>query len=186
MLNTYLIKGNEILINAPGNAKKNRIKNELVWDINSFLATQFELYALFMCKAPPEFTICRLVSNFPKKYVAFQKLDEMFIKRKVLSDDELSFYREIMDSSRKINDEVFKEMCCVENVDIEYVATESVDQLLNINMQCNHTTLTRRISSLFPVYVSLFGAKEMKILINRSSLLRPIQRIVVAHCVIKV
>ena len=36
MLNTYLFKGTEVLINATGNTNINKIKNDLVWDINSF------------------------------------------------------------------------------------------------------------------------------------------------------
>lgn len=186
MLNTYLFKGNEILINAPGNANENRIKNELIWDINHFLATQFDLYMFSVCRNPSESAICRLVSDFPKKYVAFQKLDDMFIHRKVLSDDEIDFYREIMDPSRKMNDEVFKETCCIENVDIEYVAAENIDQLLSINMPSKFMALNRWIISMFPIYISLFGSKEMRIVISRSGLLKPIQNIVVTHCVKRV
>ena len=50
MLNTYLFKDNEILIDAPGNANKNRIKNDLIWDINNLLTAQFNLYMFFVCK----------------------------------------------------------------------------------------------------------------------------------------
>lgn len=185
MQNTCSLNGKEILIHAPGNSKVNKIKNDLLWDINSFLTTQFELFSYFVCRTPTESAICRLVSSFPKKYVAFQKLDDMFIKPKVLNDDEVKFYREIIDPSRKMNDEVFKEMCCVENVDMEYVAVEGVDQLLNFSVQGNHAAWIRRIRSSFPAYVSIFGAKEMRIVVNRDSLFKPIQRIVLAHCVIE-
>lgn len=44
MLNTYLLRGNEILIEAPGNSNRNKIKNDLIWDINALLSEQFELY----------------------------------------------------------------------------------------------------------------------------------------------
>ena len=183
MRNTYSVNGKEILIHAPGNSKMNKIKNDLLWDINSFLSTQFELFVFFVCRTPTEAAICRLASSFPKKYVTFQKLDDMFIRPKVLNDDEVNLYREIIDPSRKVNDDVFKEMCCVENVDMEYVAVEDVDQLLNFSAHGSRAALTRRIRSLFPAYISVFGAKEMRIVINRSSLFKPIQSIVLAHCV---
>lgn len=186
MLNTYLFKGNEILIDAPGNANKNRIKNDLIWDINNLLTTQFNLYMFFVCKKPSNSVFCIPVSVFPKKYVAFQQLDDMFIQRTVLSDDEINCYREIMDPQRKMNDDVFRETCCVENVDIEYVATENIDWLLSIDITGKSmTSLNRWIISLFPVYISLFGSKEMRIVINQSSLLEPIKGIVEKHCVKK-
>ena len=170
MLNTYLFKGNEILINAPGNANKNRIKNDLIWDINNLLTTQFDLYMFFMCKKPSDSVFCRLVPGFHEKYVAFQKLDDMFVQRTVLSND----------------DDVFRETCYIENVDIEYVAIENFDRLLNIDMTCKPmTSLNRWIISLFPVYISLFGSKEMRIVINQSDLQESIKGIVVKHCVKK-
>ena len=66
MLNTYLFKGNEILIDAPGNANKNRIKNDLIWDINHLLITQFNLYMFFVCRKPSDSVFCIQVSSFPK------------------------------------------------------------------------------------------------------------------------
>ncbi len=187
MLNTYFFKDNEILIDAPGSANKNRIKNDLIWDINNLLTTQFNLYTFFVCKKPSDSVFCRLVSSFPKKYLAFQKLDDMFIRQTVLSNDEINCYREIIDPLRKMDDDVFRETCCMENADIEYVAAENFNQLLNIDMASKHiTSLSRRIISLFPVYISLFGSKEMRIVINQSDLLESIKRIVVKHCVKKV
>lgn len=186
MLNTYLFKGNEILIAAPGESNKNRIKNDLIWDINNFLTIQFNLYMFFVCKKPSDLAVCIPISDFSKKYIAFQQLDDMFIQRTVLSDDEINCYREIMDPLRKMNDDVFRETCCVENVDIEYVATENIDWLLSINITGKSmTSLNRRIVSLFPIYISLFGSKEMRIVINQSSLIEPIKEIVVKHCVKK-
>ena len=187
MLNTYLFKDNEIFIDAPGNANKNRIKNDLIWDINSLLTTQFNLYMFFVCKKPYDSSFFSLVSNFPKKYIAFQKLDDMFVQRTVLCNDEINCYREIMDPLRKMDDDVFRETCCIENVDIEYVATDNFNHLLNIDMTCKPiSSLNSWIISLFPVYISLFGSKEMRIVINQSDLLETIKSIVVKHCVKKV
>ena len=75
MLNTYLFKGNEILIDAPGNANKNRIKNDLIWDINNLLTDRFHLYMFFVCKKPSDSVFCIPVSGFREKYIVFQKLD---------------------------------------------------------------------------------------------------------------
>lgn len=183
MLNRYSFKDNEILICAPGSSDTNRIKNDLIWDVNSLLADRFKLYTFFVSKKPSDAPFCRRVSDFPPKYISFQKLDDMFVKRRTLSDGEINRYREIMDPSRKMSDDVFGEACCMENVDIEYVAAESFDRLLNANMTSkSKMPLHRWIASLFPVYVSLFGSKEMRIVINRSDLLEPIMAIVTKHC----
>ncbi len=84
MLNTYLIKkNNEILIEAPGNANMNKIKNDLIWDINSLLTARYDLYMFFECKKHFDSAFCIPISGFLKKYVAFEKLNDMFIHRKV-------------------------------------------------------------------------------------------------------
>lgn len=186
MQNTYLRKGNEIWIEAPGDGSKNRIKNDLVWDINKLLAIQFHLYRFFLCKKPPASALCIPVSGFPPKYIAFQPLDDMFLHPRVLQDDEMNRYREIMDPSRKIKDDVFREMCCLENVDAEYVTAGSLDCLSNTEKTCKSMASFRRhILSSFPVYISLFGAREMQIVVNQSGLLEPILGIVAKHCVEK-
>ena len=186
MQNTYLRKGNEIWIEAPGDGSKNRIKNDLVWDINKLLAIQFHLYRFFLCKKPPASALCIPVSGFPPKYIAFQPLDDMFLHPRVLQDDEMNRYREIMDPARKIKDDVFREMCCLENVDAEYVTAGSLDCLSNTEKTCKSMASFRRhILSYFPVYISLFGAKEMQIVVNQSGLLEPILGIVAKHCVEK-
>lgn len=186
MINTYLLKGNELLIHAPGNANTNRLKNDLIWDINNFLSTQFDLYMFFVCKNSSDSFFCIPVTNSSGKFVAFQKLDNMFIQRIVLDDDEINYYREIMDPSRQMDDDVFRETCCMENVDIEYVAAENFNQLLDIDIKSKPMmSINRWIISSFPVYISLFSSKEMRIVINQSGLLEPIKEIVAKYCVNK-
>ena len=107
----------------------------------------------------------------------------MFTHRTVLSDDEIKLYREIMDPSMKMNEDVFRESCCLENVDMEYVAIEDINQLLCIDRRFNTTaSFNRWIKYSVPVYVSLFGAREMRIIVNQSSLLEQIQALVLIHC----
>ncbi len=184
MLNIYSFNDGEILVDAPGDSNINRIKNDLVWDINDFLMSQFDLYMFFVCNQPSNSAVCIPVSQFPRKYVLFQKLDNMFFQRTVLSDDEISYYREIMDPFKKMNDDVFRETCCIENVDVEYVAVEDINHLSHLNtMHRSIVPLSRKIALMFPIYISLFGSKEMRILINRSDLLKPIKDIVAKHCV---
>ena len=89
-----------------------------------------------------------------------------------------------MDPLRQMDDDVFREMCCMENVDIEYVGAENFNQLLNIDIKSRSImSIKRWIISLFPVYISLFSSKEMRIVINQSGLLEPIKEIVVKYCV---
>ena len=183
MQNFYSFKDNEIFINAPGKTNKNRIKNYLIWDINGFLATEFDLYMFFICKKPSDSLLCMSTSGVNKKYLVFQKLDDMFLHPKTLSDEELIIYRKTIDPLRRMNDDVFREACSLENADIEYVAVNRADQLLNIDLTCKSiTSLKRRIVSVFPVYISLFGAKEIRIVINHNDLLAPIKSIVEKHC----
>ena len=186
MLNTYLFKGNEILIDAPGRSNKNKIKNDLIWDINNLLTAQFGLYTFFICSNKKDSFFCVPLSDTLKKHIAFQKLDSMFVERTVLSDNEVNYYREIIDPSKKMDDDVFRETCCMENVDMEYVATKNFDWLFGVNISCKSMkALNCWITSSFPVYISLFGSKEMRIVINQSSLMESIKEIVVKHCIKK-
>ena len=184
MLNIYSLKDNEILIHAPGNSNKNRIKNDLIWDINNLLTIKFDLYEFFLCKKPFDSIISKPISTFPKRYVAFQKLDNMFIMRTALDDDEINKYRKTLDPFKEMSDDVFKEACCLENVDIEYIAIESIDYLTNFDIESNSIKSFKiNMISLFPVYVSMFGAKEVRIIINDRNMIIPIEDIVKRHCV---
>lgn len=183
MVNKYCVKANEIWIEAPGSARMNKIKNDLIWDLNEFLSNMFELYAVFLSKKPVALALSKRVSVFPKKYVAFRELDDMFVKRTVLSNEEIDRYRKTMDPLNRMDDAVFNELCCMENVDIEYVAVENANQLFNKDMaDVSLRQIHGYIVTRFPIYVSLFGFKEMKIVINRKELLKPIIAIVSKHC----
>lgn len=183
MLNLYSFQSNKILIYAPGNANNNRIKNDLIWDINKFLAIKFELYTFYTSRNPSDSFCCKRISTCPKKYISFQKLDDMFITPTTLSSTEINYYREFMDPLKKMEDDVFKEACCLENVDVEYIAVENKRHLFNMDIIGPPKKLWRKLSTNFPIYISLFGAKEVKIIINQEDLLKPILDIVIKHCV---
>ncbi len=88
-----------------------------------------------------------------------------------------------MDPLRKMDDDVFTEICCMENVDIEYVATENIEWLSSVNISVKpFRPLNQRIYSLFPVYISLFSFKEMRIILNKTDLIDPIMSIVEKYC----
>ncbi len=183
MLNTYLFSGNKILVNAPGNSSKNRIKNALLWDINTYLSAKLDLYMFFVSKNSPAPLLCVPLPSPSKKVLAFQPLDDMYIVPQALPKTEIAHYRSIMDPKRKIDDDVFREMCHTETADIEYIAAESTQQLLSIDVPRSRRALRRQIAASFPVYVSIFGSKELEIVVNCDSLIGPIQAIVRKHCV---
>lgn len=183
MRNTYSFKDNEIIIKAPGNANLNRIKNDLVWDINNFLGGQYDLYSFYECKNQINLEYYFPIFGLFRKYIAFKKLDKMFTHRTVLSNEEIKLYRKIMDPSMKMNEDVFREACCLENVDMEYVAIEDINQLLRVDRGFKTTaSFNRWIACSVPAYISLFGAKEMRIIVNQNSLLEHIQELVLMHC----
>lgn len=186
MINVFSVKNNEILIVAPGKANENRIKNDLVWDINGVLTERFSLYKLLITKHPYHYNsiFCTPTTRFSKKYIIFQELDEDFVKRKKINPSEIDQYRRIMDPQKRMNDDVFIEACCLENVDIEYVAIDNINGCLNADVRCRSMAARKKwIVSFSPVYISLFGAKEMRIIINDSDLFERIMCVVMRHCV---
>ena len=107
----------------------------------------------------------------------------MFIQRRTLGGDEIEYYRKILDPMEKMNDDVFSESCCVENTDLEYVAVKDIDMVLASNLKVKSATAFRSwLKSSVPVCVSVFGSKEMTIIINQKSLQQHIFEIVLMHC----
>jgi hypothetical protein len=107
----------------------------------------------------------------------------MFIQRKSLGSDEIERYRKMLDPTKKMDDDVFAESCCVENTDMEYVAVKDIDKVLTNDVKVKSTSAFMRwLKSSVPVYVSVFGAKEMTIIINQESLQQHIFEIVLMHC----
>ena len=103
-----------------------------------------------------------------------------------MSDKEVEQYRKIMDPLGKMADDVFEDACCMENVDLEYIAVSDTDQLLNADLTCRSVkAFERKVRSAFLVYVSIFGAKEMRLTIRQDGLLEPIQSIVKRYCINK-
>ena len=103
-----------------------------------------------------------------------------------MSDKEVEQYRKIMDPLGKMADDVFEDACCMENVDLEYIAVSDTDQLLNADLTCRSVkAFERKVRSAFPVYVSILGAKEMLLTIRQDGLLEPIQSIVKRYCINK-
>lgn len=183
MLNTYTFKENEILIEAPGSANYNRLKNDLIWEINSYLSKRYALYMFFLCKSQPvEDTFFSLL-GLSRKYIAFQKLDSRFINRCVKTEEEITCYRTILDPLKKMTEDVFYEACCMENVDMQYVAIEDIGIFTRRDITFKSAaSFNRWVTSTMPVYVSLFGAREMKIVINCNDVKDDINRIVFRHC----
>ncbi len=107
MLNTYSIHGNEIWIDAPGNSNTNRLRNDLIWAINGYLSTQFDLFAFHVQRKLPEGALYKRISSVPVRYAVFQELDDMFVHPSHLSDEEVEQYRKIIDPLGKMADDVF-------------------------------------------------------------------------------
>ena len=100
-----------------------------------------------------------------------------------LSDKEVEQYRKIMDPLGKMADDVFEDACRMENVDLEYIAASDTDQLLNTDLTCRSVkAFEGKVCSVFPAYISLFGAKEMRLVINQWGVMEAIRSIVGRYC----
>lgn len=110
----------------------------------------------------------------------------MFLRRRGLDEDEMKYYQEMYDPSRNMNDDVFRELCCIENVDLEYVAMDKNDRLKDNEMNGKSLDCPmRQFISMFPAYISLFGSMEMRIVINQDELRERIMGAVLRYCVKK-
>ena len=186
MFNTYSIHGNEIWIDAPGNSNTNRLWNDLIWALNGYLSARVDLYKFHVQRKLPEGALYKCISSVPARYAVFQELDDMFVRPTHLSDKEVEQYRKIMDPLGEMADDVFEDACRMENVDLEYIAASDTDQLLNTDLTCRSVKAFEcKVRSAFPAYVSLFGAKEMRLTIHQDGLLKPIHSIVKRYCINK-
>lgn len=184
MINTYtLVNKDEIFIEAPGSSSKNRIKNNLVWDVNSFLNAKYELYSFEICRKKLKSENCLIVPFAKDRCVVFQRLDSMFINPTILSDDELQYYRRMMDPHGKMDDAVFKEACCLENVDMQYVAIKNIECYIQNGLSFeSNSNLSQWIQSSCAVYASMFGAREIRMIVNHDAIKAQLLAIIANHC----
>ncbi len=187
MHNIYRIRENNISIWAPGSSDKNRIKNDMVWDINQFLNSRYHLYSFYETRKVLGYSYVIPITGFFRSYMIFQKLDDEFIERRTIHDEDIAFYRETLDPKRKMADEVFKESLCMENVDMEYVAVKDISEL---TQHCKESfkspkSCRQRLKFSAPVYVSMFGAKEMEIYVNDMGVFAPLTAIITKYCAIE-
>ncbi len=185
MINVFQVKNNEILIESPGKSSVNKIKNDLIWDINQLLLSLgYSLYVFSINRMPINSLICFPFTKKPQKYLVINQLDESFINRSKINKNELNNYRRIMDPFYKMSDDVFFELCCIENTDVEYFAINGeLDSFLQQIESKKTKMIDKRIRLSAQIFISLFGFKEMQITINNNDLMGPIVNIVSSHCV---
>ena len=107
MINVFQVKNNEILIESPGKSSVNKIKNDLIWDINQLLLSLgYSLYVFSINRMPINSLICFPFTKKPQKYLVINQLDESFINRSKINKNELNNYRRIMDPFYKMSDDV--------------------------------------------------------------------------------
>lgn len=183
MINKALVKGNEIVIMAPGNSNSNKIKNDLIWDINIFLSANYRLYSFSLSRTKIDSYICQSIIKIPSRYISINALDEILKKRYEVNDDDLKKYRKIIDPQQKISNDVFKELCCMENLDSEYFAIDGdIYDFVREIKGASVKQVRKNIETKSAIYVSLFGFKEMRIKVNNTNLMDSIIKIVNEHC----
>ena len=72
MLNTYSIHGNEIWIDAREIPIPTGFRNDLIWAINGYLSTQFDLFAFHVQRKLPEGALYKRISSVPVRYAVFK------------------------------------------------------------------------------------------------------------------
>jgi len=194
MVNFYRENENGFYIEAPGSINQNRIKNDLIWDINRCLNQRYCLYEFFPRKDYfNSFSkLCRSTSVYepkwkcifkPKWKCILEPLDDMFIDPREMSKEEVESFRQILDPKRKIQSDVFYESLCMENVDLDYIAIKKCDVDAYIEPEFkSKVSLYRWMESSAPISVSLFSAKEVQIFINEMDLFEAVKEIVFKHC----
>jgi len=186
MINFYRLKENKFYIEAPGRTSQNRIKNDLVWDINRYLNQEYCLYEFFPFKEPPNSfnRISCLNFIFDAKWkCGLEPLNDMFIYPRELSKKEVENFRQVLDPKRRMQNDVFYESLCMENVDLDYIAIKknSMNDYAKPLFKTKNS-LYLWVESFAPIRVSLFGAKEVQICINEMELYDPIKEIILKHC----
>ena len=182
--NKFVTNGNEIYVYAPGNANSNKLKNELIWDINNALSEDLHLFWVSKRNHHGKSLKSILESCYsPKINVVFSELDQSLLKPKAMNKEDILNYKKLVDPKGRIEDDVFFELCCLENVDIEYIATQSPlsAQQKSISFR-SVSSYNKWLISSFPVYVSLFGATEMRIIINDPKYSDLVITLVEKHC----
>lgn len=184
MDNRYSINKDCIKIFAPGSSRTSRIKNDLLWEINQKLGRTFQLLSLHTTKSKVEgenVVACISVKSIIPKYLVLKKLDRMFIDTDSIDEAEARKLHAEIDP--QMDYDVFKETCCVENVDMEYIAVNEDVFLRDLMAKSDSiSSIKRYIKSTAPIYVSFFSNKEMTLLFNDLEMQKHVLPIVEKHC----
>lgn len=184
MVNRFSITRNRVNIYAPGSSCSNRIKNDLLWDINKQLEEKYHLFSLHITKhvmQGDDVIACISAKGLVPRYLVLKKLDRMFTEKVSIEDSEAMMLHADIDP--KMDYEVFKESCCVENVDLEYIAISEDTFISDLKMnQGSISKMKSFIKANVPAYISYFGNKEITMLFNDVQMQSAILSIVGKYC----
>ncbi len=165
-----------------------RIKNDLLWDINTYLNKRFELYDFSESIRPQwvnSYVKAIPMNDFGDKKLYIFNLDKIFINRVVIDEDEIRQQHDIIDP--KMDYEYFKEWYAVETVDIEYFAVKSLQEFelgfQKYNKGASRKKIIQTIKLIADVYVSMYDSCNMELHFNDNNVKDDILSIVMAHCI---
>lgn len=120
-----------ILHNKSVGHKVERLPNKLVWAINSFLASKYELYEYYVSNAKAGEYQVELPSLFPrlKKYICLGKLHETYIQHNKSSEQEM--HEEFKKHPEVQSYDEFCELYLMETIcEIKYIAVNDITETI--------------------------------------------------------
>ena len=190
MINYYYIDSNSLTISTETSNNKrnrNRIKNNLLWEINSYLSKRFELYDFSVDRRPRIFN--RYIESIPiksfrKNMLNLYKLDETLVTPVVVDDIEIREQHKIIDP--ELDYECFKKWYTVETIDIEYFATEDLKNFKKTFIKdlkgTSRKDIIKTLKEIADVYISMHDSSGMELFFNERKAIEDVLSIVKAHC----
>lgn len=167
------------------NKKIERFPNQLIWDINSFLMQQFDLYELYFSQRKESelsFKISKFFS-FRNKYLCFDKLNEMY--KGTIDYNEEELYSEYLKHKDEFTDfNAFKEIYLMETInELNYVAVDDFKSFYETVDKLREKNLKSSIYNSFPVCIFIGDHDWMEIHIRDLKIQKSLNSIISKHII---
>lgn len=181
------IKENEIIINIKSNGVylPERFPNKLIWDINSLLDSEYDLYEYYLSKYKDGDYCIKLPSilPIPQKYLCFRKLHETYIR--LIDYDEQEYREEYLKHRDELDSIDFDKFCDYYSMEwiaeLNYIAVKDIQNILKKvkrDLRGNYINRNRYITNILKnipiVYVCITDHDYLSIYTSDSIILTKI------------
>ena len=166
---------------------KERFPNQMIWDMNTFLAKRFNLYQFYLSRRKETEIAIEISNSFfsNNKFLCFERLEQMYVEPDTY--DETECKREHLKYKNDIPDfDTFREIYLMgTSTELNYIAIDNIEHVLRSLSKKSDTKIIKstksaayKLSALCPVCVCIGDHEWMEIHISELNIRKSLVDIV--------